>query len=121
MGDYLERSRDMIQFSLHSANNGGELFYTNASESVNKKLKAFRNFKSSSLFTFLESIKSFIECEEGKATDGYIGHSQLYQISELFRRTFGEIVWEGRTEKQWKNLLTELACRHPVYSTQSFR
>ena len=110
---YLFKAQDLIQQAVHSANNGGSLFYTNASESVNHKLKAFTKYKTSTLPKFLDTMKSFVACEEGKAKDGYLGDSQKYKTTEVFSNTFGTINWNVKTSKEKLELINKLSTKHP--------
>ena len=97
---YLAERLDIMKYSLHANNNNGKLFYTNASESVNAKLKKFLCNKKSDILTMLKNLSEFFASEQGSAIDGYTGHSKTYRTSELFTATFGAIVGVG----SWDNL-----------------
>lgn len=88
MAVYLKQRKEIIRDNLHASNNNGQLFYTNASESINAKLKRFTNYKSSSLHNFINTMKAFFEAEVGSATDGYIGMSQTYYPAPAFAHNF---------------------------------
>ena len=75
------------------------------------------NYKPSALLAFLNTIKSFVACEEGKVMDGCLGQSLTYETSEVFKRIFGTIDWIGKTEKQKANIIELLSTKHPIYST----
>lgn len=100
--DYFNEKRGMFRVSVHAHNNGGELFYTNASESINNKLKTFLNHKKSTLSQFLQSMIHFFDCEEGKAMEGYIGTSAVYKTADEFAATFKGINWMSLTESERK-------------------
>lgn len=103
---YLSDKMEMMKASLHACNNNGNLFYTNASESVNAKLKTFTNHKKSDISTMLKNLLQFIGSEHGTAVDGYTGHSQTYQTSNFFADYFGDIgCWDTMNTQQRGRLL----------------
>ena len=107
VGDYLEKNRSMIKTSLHASNNGGELFYTNCSESINAKLKRHVQHKESSLYTMICKLKTFFANELGSAIDGYTSKHTVYQPSALFRNKFGEFDWNTLSIRKRGQMLKE--------------
>ena len=73
---------------IESCQLNGKLFYTNQSESVNNKLKAFLGRNKLSLCEFLRRMPSFFSHEEGKAVEGYIGSSQKYRVVPQYSQCF---------------------------------
>ena len=97
LGAYINTLRDIF----HQCTHRGKLFFTNGSESINKKLKLFMKYKKQSLIDFLTSTNEFLICEEGKATDGYTGHSDKYCRTDAFLKTFKNIdAWHQLNKKE---------------------
>ena len=104
--DFLLERRAVLVENLHCSNNNGKLYYTNASESINAKLKRFNKFESLTLLAFLKSIKEFFGYELGSSIDGYTGLSETYQPSQIFSEKFS-FKWEALSCKDKAKLLQE--------------
>ena len=83
---YLIKNRVMLKENVHCSNNQGQLFYNNASESVNQKIKSFMKHRSTQLYSFLGAMKEFMKCEQGSAEDGYFGISKSYKLIEGYNQ-----------------------------------
>lgn len=71
----LEDNKSVMIDNLHCVNNEGSLYSTNASESINAKLKRFVQYKQSNLLHFQKVLTEFLGAEYGSAVDGYSGQS----------------------------------------------
>lgn len=81
------------------------LYFTNSSECVNAKLKSFLSYKSNTLVSCLSILLTFFSNEQGKATDTYIGMSQVYKVGSKFSTFFERCNFYSLSEKEKQDLL----------------
>ena len=96
---FLEFNRETIVDNVHCSNNNGKLFYNNASESVNEKIKEFLKYRSVQLYCFLDAMQEFFQCEKGSAEHCYIGLSTSYTMADGIDSTLGNIMAATEAEK----------------------
>lgn len=105
---FLNDHEQIMRYQIHSCNHNQKLFYTNASESVNAKLKRFTSFKHHGLLEFLKLVQEFFVSEVGAAHDGYTGHSETYARSEVTVPGVGSFDWNNISEKERRQILNNL-------------
>lgn len=112
---YILERKAVIQSNIHVSNNEGELFYTNASESINAKIKRYVKFKSMNLLNFLKAMQEFLNSEIGSAVDAYMGVSEYYCITDT---SFPNIDITSATSKE-KERFIERCCNMKVNQLKS--
>lgn len=115
---FLTCNKEVMKCNLHSSRNGGELFYTNESESINAKIKKFCQYKGSTLIQFLNLMKEFFGAENGAAIDAITGHSATYIPSKEFIDAFGNKDWNTLSRKEKQGLIKSFQSFEPMYAVQ---